>query len=39
MAVVLLDSVPLSTRCGACGAMICCCGSEEMMIMNQSGKS
>ena len=38
-AIVLLNSVPLLPCCGACGAMICCCGSEEMIIMKHSGKS
>jgi len=38
-AVILLDSVPLSPCCGACGAMICCCESEEMLIIKQSGES
>jgi len=37
--VILLDFVPLSPCCGVCGAMICCCGSEEMMIMKWSGNS
>jgi len=36
--VILLDSVPLSPSWGVCGAMICCCGSEEMMITKRSGK-
>jgi len=36
---VLLDSVPLSPCCGVCGAMICCCGREEMMIRKWSGKT
>ena len=38
-AVILLDSVPLSPHCFCCGAMICLCGSEKMMMMKQSGKS
>jgi len=38
MAIGLLYSVPLSPCAGACGAMICCCGSEDMMMMKQSGK-
>jgi len=37
--IVLLDSVPPSPCCGICGAMICCCGSEEMLMMKRSGKS
>jgi len=37
--VVLLDFIPCSTCWGVCGAMICCSGSEEMMITKQSGKS
>jgi len=37
--IVLLDSVPCSTCWGVCGAMICCSGSEEMMITKRSGKS
>jgi len=37
--VVLLDSVPCSTCWGVCGTMICCSGSEEMMITKRSGKS
>jgi len=37
--IVLLDSVPPSPCGGVCGAMICCCGSEEMMITKRSGKS
>jgi len=31
--VVLLDSVPISPCRGVCRAMICYCGSEEMMII------
>ena len=38
-AIILLDSVLLSPFHGSCGAMICCCGSAEMMMMKQSGKS
>jgi len=37
--VVLLHSVRCSPCWGICGAMICCCGSEEMMITKRSGKS
>ena len=37
--VILLDSVPFSTCWGVCGAMICCSGCEEIMMMKQSGKS
>ena len=37
--IVLLDSVPLSPCCGVSGAMICCSGSDEMMITKLSGKS
>jgi len=37
--IVLLDLVPPSPCWGVCGAMICSCGSEEMMITKQSGKS
>jgi len=37
--VILLDSVPLSLCWCVSGAMICCSGSEEMMITKRSGKS
>jgi len=37
--VVLLHSVPHSPCWGVCGAMICCSGSEEMMITKRCGKS
>jgi len=37
--VILLDSVPLSPCWGVCAAMICCCGSEEMMITKWKGMS
>ena len=37
--IVLLDSSSLSPRWGVCGAMICWCGSDEMMITKRSGKS
>jgi len=37
--VVVLNSVPPSPCWGVSGAMISCCGSEEMMITERSGKS
>ena len=37
--VVLLKSVPPSPCWGDYGAMICCCGSEEMTMTKRSGKS